>query len=222
MNTTSRAAKVLAGALKMHGWNQSDLAKRSGIAIPTVSHHLTGLRVIRDDHLALYITALDKAEQSRLVSAWLQDTLPLEAVQNVLDIDSNTVREEVRAWRPGLTAEQISMIDWWAAKLADDDELARIFHAITRKAGWHTSALPEITQHESTLPSNTPPCPPSAPAAVSTSPSHTSPSRQTTPANIVKLPPPPVLSTLLHDSLTPPTSPLKNPKQKLSTTPKQA
>jgi len=136
MNATPLSAKVLAGAILMHGWNQSDLAKLSGIAIPTVSHHINGQRVIRDDHLALYITALDKAEQSMLVSAWLQDTLPAAAAGNVLDSTSNTLREEIRTWRPGLSDEQKSMLDWWAAKLAADDELAQIFHAITRKAGW--------------------------------------------------------------------------------------
>jgi hypothetical protein len=28
------------------------------------------------------------------------------------------------------------MINWWAAKFAADDELARIFEAITSKEGW--------------------------------------------------------------------------------------
>jgi len=136
MNTTPRTAKVLADALKVHGWEQIDLAKKSGVNRATISLHLNGSRPIRDDHLALYITALDKAEQSRLVSAWLQDTLPAEAVQNVLEGASNSVREEVRAWRPGLTSEQSDMINWWAAKFAADDELARIFEAITSKEGW--------------------------------------------------------------------------------------
>jgi hypothetical protein len=39
------------------------------------------------------------------------------------------------------------MIDWWAAKLAEDDELARIFEAITRKAGWQ----PDPVTHGTTL-----------------------------------------------------------------------
>jgi hypothetical protein len=149
MNTTPKTAKVLAQAIKTHGWQQSDLATRAKIAAQTVSLHLNGSRVIRDDHLALYITALDKAEQSRLVSAWLQDTLPAEAVQNVLEGASNSVREEVRAWRPGLTSEQADMIDWWAAKLAEDDELARIFEAITRKTGWTTTPHPATDQPRS-------------------------------------------------------------------------
>ena len=149
MNTTPKTAKVLAQAIKTHGWQQSDLATRAKIAAQTVSLHLNGSRVIRDDYLALYITALDKAEQSRLVSAWLQDTLPAEAVQNVLEGASNSVREEVRAWRPGLTSEQADMIDWWAAKLAEDDELARIFEAITRKTGWTTTPHPATDQPRS-------------------------------------------------------------------------
>ena len=136
MNTTPRTAKVLAEAIKTHGWQQADLATRAKIAAQTVSLHLNGSRPIRDDHLALYITALDKAERILLVSAWLQDTLPPDAVQDVLDSASNSVREEVRAWRPGLTPEQAEMINFWVAQLVEDDELARIFEAITRKAGW--------------------------------------------------------------------------------------
>ena len=126
----------------MHGWNQSELADKCGIARPTVSHHLGGMRTIRDDHLALYAGVLDKAEQSMLVSAWLQDTLPEVAAKNILEGQSNTLREEVRTWRPGLNAEQLSMLDWWMAKLAADSELDSIFRAITRKAGWTADHQP--------------------------------------------------------------------------------
>lgn len=147
METTPKTSKILAAALLGHGWEQNDLARESGINRATISMHLSGLRPIRDDHLALYITALDKSEQSRLVSAWLQDTLPPDAVQNVLDGAANSVREEVRAWRPGLTSEQADMMDWWSAKLAEDDELARIFEAITRRSGWQ----PDPIAHGTTL-----------------------------------------------------------------------
>jgi hypothetical protein len=47
-----------------------------------------------------------------------------------------SIRDEVREWAPGLTAEQKDMLTWWAKKLAADDELASIFEAITAKAGW--------------------------------------------------------------------------------------
>lgn len=136
METTPRTVKILSAALQMHGWEQNDLARLTGINRTQISFHLNGSRPIRDDHLALYITALDKAERILLVSAWLQDTLPPDAVQDVLDSASNSVREEVRAWRPGLTPEQAEMINFWVAQLVEDDELARIFEAITRKAGW--------------------------------------------------------------------------------------
>jgi hypothetical protein len=114
------------------------MATRALIAIPTVSAHLNGTRVIRDDHLALYVKVLDKTEQSMLVSAWLRDCLPESAALNVLEPQSSTIREEVRQWRPGLTDEQKHMLDWWAEKLAADDELDHIFKAISRKAGWQS------------------------------------------------------------------------------------
>lgn len=147
MKTTPKTAKVLAEAIKTHGWQQADLATRAKIAAQTVSLHLNGSRVIRDDHLALYMTALDKAERILLVSAWLQDTLPPDAVQDVLDGATSSVREEVRAWRPGLTPEQADMIDFWVAQLVDDDELARIFVTITRRSGWQ----PKPITHGTTL-----------------------------------------------------------------------
>jgi len=139
MTATSQSAKVLAAALTAHGWTQSDLAKLSSIAIPTVSHHLTGQRVIRDDHLALYIKVLDKTEQTMLVSAWLRDCLPESIILNVLEPQKMSIRDEVREWAPGLSAEQKDMLTWWAKKLAADDELASIFEAITAKAGWKYS-----------------------------------------------------------------------------------
>jgi len=63
-------------------------------------------------------------------------TPTLAGAENVLECTSNTIREEVRAYRPGLSPELKSMLDWWATKLAADDELANIFTAITRKAGF--------------------------------------------------------------------------------------
>lgn len=147
METTPRTVKILSTALQMHGWEQNDLARLTGINRTQISFHLNGSRPVRDDHLALYITALDKAEQSRLVSAWLQDTLPAEAIANVLDITTNSVREEVRAWRPGLSPEQMDMLDFWAAKFTEDDELARIFRSITIKGGWQ----PDPSTHGTTL-----------------------------------------------------------------------
>lgn len=120
----------------MHGWTQTDLARITDLAIPTVSHHINGLRAIRDDHLAVYIVPLDNAEKVMLLSAWLQDTLPLEAQEIVLSNHTGTVREEVQTWRPGISPEQQSMLRFWADKLAADDELDSIFAAISRKAGW--------------------------------------------------------------------------------------
>jgi len=123
----------------MHDWDQNALAKASGVSRAVVSFHLTGARPIRDDHLASYITALDKHEQAMLVAAWLQDTLPEAAAQNVLDSTTGTVREEVRTFTLGLSHEQQSMLKFWADKLAADNDLAAIFAAISRKSGWRAS-----------------------------------------------------------------------------------
>lgn len=136
METTPRAAKILTAALQKHDWTQTKLANDTNIAIPTLCAHLAGRRAIRDDHLAAYITVLDKTEQAMLVAAWLQDTLPEAAAENILDSVTGLVREEVRSFTIGLSLEQTSMLKFWADKLREDPELDHIFTAISRKAGW--------------------------------------------------------------------------------------
>jgi hypothetical protein len=136
MSDTPQAAKVLSIILLSHGWTQADLAKGSNIAIPTVSLHINCARPIRDDHLAAYCTAIDRAEQVQLVAAWIRDTLPESAQTAVLDPGSNRLADDVVEWRPGLDPEQQAMIAWWTTKLATDRELDHIFRAITRKAGF--------------------------------------------------------------------------------------
>ena len=136
MESTPKTAKVLSNCLLMHAWSQDDLAKASGIVAPTVSHHINGKRVIRDDHLAAYLPCLDRSEQRQLLAAWLQDVLPAAVQETLLDPATGKLQEEVTTFALGLTAEQQSMLRFWAAKLAADDELDHIFAAITRKAGW--------------------------------------------------------------------------------------
>jgi transcriptional regulator with XRE-family HTH domain len=136
MESTPQAAKVLANAVYMHNWDQSDLARESGLSRPTVSLHLNCSRPVRDDHLAAYCSALDRSEQTMLVAAWLRDTLPAQTQEQVLTPGSSVLKEDVRAWRPTLDSEQRSMIQWWEQKLASDMELDQIFRAITRRVGW--------------------------------------------------------------------------------------
>lgn len=136
MPSTPQAAKVLSGALLMHSWQQSDLARSCGLDRSVVNLHLSGTRPIRDDHLAAYCTALDRTEQAQLVAAWLRDTLPATAQDAVLSDGGNRLREEVAQWQPGLDDEQWQMLSWWSQKLATDRELDEIFRIITRRAGW--------------------------------------------------------------------------------------
>lgn len=136
MSATPQASKALNCALLMHSWDQSALAKASGLHNSVVSLHLSGKRPIRDDHLAAYCTAIDRSEQVELVAAWIRDTLPADAQAAVLEPNSNRLVKDVVQWRPGIDPIQQSMIAWWTAKLATDRELDHIFRAITRKAGY--------------------------------------------------------------------------------------
>lgn len=136
MESTPQAAKVLSNVIFMRSWQQADLAKASGIAAPTVSAQISGARVIRDDHLAAYCTALDRTEQAQLVAAWLRDTLPEATQQAILEPDSNRLNEQVTLWKPGLDPEQQSMIQWWTERLALDRELDEVFRIVTRRSGW--------------------------------------------------------------------------------------
>lgn len=136
MPDTPQAAKVLSNVLSMRSWQQSDLAKACALDRATVSLHINGTRAIRDDHLALYCTALDHTEQAQLVAAWLRDTLPATAQESVLTSDSNRLAEEVRLWKPCLDPEQQSMLQWWTERLALDRELDEVFRIVTRRSGW--------------------------------------------------------------------------------------
>lgn len=140
MESTPRSAKVLTHAIHSHGWRQSDLAEASGIAAQTLSAHLNGTRVIRDDHLAAYCRALSRTEQPILVAAWLRDTLSADAQANVLTASTNRLNESARTWQPGLDDEQRHMIAWWSHQLSIDPELDSMFRAITRKAGYVPNA----------------------------------------------------------------------------------
>jgi len=130
------AAKVLSNCLLMHSWGQNDLAEHSKIHASIVSQHIRGTRAIRDDHLAAYLACLDRPEQRQLLAAWLQDVLPKNVQETVLEPTGNRLQEDVISFTLGLTQEQQSQLRFWAAKLAADDELNAIFAAITRKAGW--------------------------------------------------------------------------------------
>jgi hypothetical protein len=136
MESTPLTARVLTACLNSHSWDQAAVAKLSGVNRAVVSFHVTGSRPIRDDHLSAYCRCLDPDEKTRLVSAWLQDVLRVEDAESILDPGTLTLREEVRAWHPGLTERQRQQLDFWSAKLAKDDELDDVFDIISRKAGW--------------------------------------------------------------------------------------
>lgn len=133
---TPLAAKVLAEILIQRGWNQVELAAKSGLATSIISWHLSRQRPIRDEHFISYMAALHRGEQQRLTAAWMRDTLSPETITNILDVTSNRLREEVTAWSPGLTLDQERMLTWWKETLARDPELADIFRGITLKAGY--------------------------------------------------------------------------------------
>jgi transcriptional regulator with XRE-family HTH domain len=135
MESTPKTAKVLSNCLLMHDWTQDDLAKAAGIVAPTVSHHLNGKRTIRDDHLAAYLPCLDRIEQRQLLSGWLQDVLPAPVQENVLDPASQRLQEDVTIYALGLTVQQQDQLKFWTGRIATDDDIAKIFAVLTRKAG---------------------------------------------------------------------------------------
>jgi len=137
---TPRSAKVLSTILVSNGWTQSDLAQLSHIAGPTVSHHINGVRPIRDDHLASYCAVIDRTEQTHLVAAWMRDTLPASTQSAIFAPGGTSLTADVTHWSPSIDTEQQNMIKWWITKLATDRELDNIFRELTRKAGYTPSA----------------------------------------------------------------------------------
>lgn len=139
MEATPLARQIIATCLINHDWEQGDLAEKSGIARATISHHVNGLRPIRDDHLAAYAGVLDRSERAALTAAWIRDTMSPEIADSILEPTTNLIGEEARAWRPNLDPELSSMLDWWAKELAADPELAELFRSITLRSGYDGS-----------------------------------------------------------------------------------
>ena len=138
MQATSNTAEVLETAIKMLGWDQTDLSKKSDLHTSVVSMHLSNKRPIRDDHIAAYCKALPSKQQALLVAAWLRDALPEDALAAVFEAGEThgKLNEAVRTWAPTLDEELQEMLDYWTTQLATDTELAEIFRIATRRAGF--------------------------------------------------------------------------------------
>jgi PAS domain S-box-containing protein len=61
-----------------HGWTQQELAQRVGLPASVISEHLSGQRRIQARHLAIYLSVLDRREQTLMMGAWLRDNVQTE------------------------------------------------------------------------------------------------------------------------------------------------
>jgi hypothetical protein len=80
--------------------------------------------------------ALDAHERAALLSAWLQDRMPGEVLQDVLRLPERRLGEAVAEWSPGLTDEQRKMLAWWVYHILHDPETRDIFERLTLKVGF--------------------------------------------------------------------------------------
>jgi len=118
------SSQLLSRLLDLRHWSELELAKRSGIARSLVSAHLSGQRPIRSQHLAAYLTVLDRQERAAFLSTWLRDNLDHELITDLLDgtkTDSMPTPQENRR----------RMLDWWATAIARDSKLAKTFSYLT-------------------------------------------------------------------------------------------
>jgi hypothetical protein len=92
------------------GWNETMLAKRSGISRTIVSRHLTGQRAIGRQHLAAYLRAVNCGARTQLIEAWLTD-LGLH-IQD-LDLHMPQIINKKRLWGL-LWAPWLHWLDWSA------------------------------------------------------------------------------------------------------------
>ena len=136
MMQTPQTSQQLASIMIMHNWQQADLAAAAALDRSTVSHHLNGLRPVRDIHLQAYLVVIDRPEQIQLLAAWLRDTLPAETQAHALEPGSDLVAEPISRWRAALDPEHRTMLDWWADRIATDPELAEVLTIISRRSGY--------------------------------------------------------------------------------------
>jgi PAS domain S-box-containing protein len=72
------AAHHLLHVIASHGWTQQELARRVGLSASTISEHLSGQKRIQARHLAIYLSVIDRREQTLLLGAWLRDNVQTE------------------------------------------------------------------------------------------------------------------------------------------------
>src|SRR4029077_7728648 len=124
-------------ALAVRGWTELRLAKESGLARSVVSEHISGARSISQKDLMRYMKVLNHQERPMPFAAWLRDSLPVELVQDLLNVtDDLAVAPEVTRWLPMLDEDSKQMLNWCAREIARDPEFESLFKLISVMAGY--------------------------------------------------------------------------------------
>jgi hypothetical protein len=117
-NTLS--SQLLYRLLDLRAWTELKLAELSGILPSVVSAHLCGKQPIRPQHLATYLTVLNRQERVALLHAWLRDNVSLDVMANLLE---GTKTHSM----PSAEENQCRMLDWWATAIVRGSTFAKIF-----------------------------------------------------------------------------------------------
>jgi hypothetical protein len=71
-------------------------------------------------HLATYLTVLNRQERVALLHAWLRDNVSLDVMANLLE---GTKTHSM----PSAEENQCRMLDWWATAIVRGSTFAKIF-----------------------------------------------------------------------------------------------
>jgi hypothetical protein len=114
------SSQLLYRLLDLRAWTELKLAELSGILPSVVSAHLRGKHPIRAQHLATYLTVLNRQERVALLHAWLRDNVSHNVIANLLGgTQTNSM--------PSVEENQCRMLDWWAMAIVRGSTFAKIF-----------------------------------------------------------------------------------------------
>jgi transcriptional regulator with XRE-family HTH domain len=134
---TLLSASVLQQILDAKGWSQYELENRSKVHRSTISMQLgPPWRPIRGQHLSGYLRALDSSDRKMLLSAWLRDLLGSDLVDEVVDRETNRVREDVLEWAPSLRPSDKKMLDWLAQEMVSDPQSCEMIRSVCKRIGF--------------------------------------------------------------------------------------
>lgn len=138
--TTPLTAQLLTKIAEDLEWTHAKLGATAAIDPTTVTRHLSGARVIRDEHFVKYMAAVPAIDKPLLLAAWLRDVLPPADTELLLDQKSTHLNEAVVEWLPALDPDAKRRMQWLCDQMVRDPELRDLMKIMTKNFGYEPPA----------------------------------------------------------------------------------